>query len=174
MTDKPNFVLIPDDAPPPARSAPVRTGGALSKLRSMATTIVRRLPSSPRRSSQCYATPSRPWSYPFLAACRTRVFQPIDFAEVVRSTFDGSEIRYDSALWAAVCLLSRLGFLGVRTPFALRQAGRRTNIRFIFQAMVTRLHSPRTRSIPRSRNWRNPSTDLMMPNTGSGICLRSA
>ena len=28
MTDKPNFVLIPDDAPPPARSAPVGTGGA--------------------------------------------------------------------------------------------------------------------------------------------------
>ena len=25
---------------------------------------------------------------------------------------------------------------------------------------------------PRSRNWRNPITDLMMPNTGSGVCLR--
>jgi hypothetical protein len=40
MTDKPNFVLIPDDASPSARSAPVRTGGALDRLRSMATTIV--------------------------------------------------------------------------------------------------------------------------------------
>ena len=48
----------------------------------------------------------------------------------------------------------------------------RTNIRFMFQAMVTRLHSPRTLSSPRSRNWRNPSADLMMPNTGSGVCLR--
>ena len=45
-------------------------------------------------------------------------------------------------------------------------------IRLMFQAMVTRLHSPRTQSSPRSRNWRNPITDLMMPNTGSGVCLR--
>src|SRR5277367_2501037 len=42
----------------------------------------------------------------------------------------------------------------------------------MFQAMVTRLHSPRTQSNPRNRNWRNPITDLMMPNTGSGVCLR--
>jgi hypothetical protein len=43
------------------------------------------------------------------------------------------------------------------------QAGLRTNIRFIFQAMVTRLHSPRALSSPRIENWRNPSTNLMMP-----------
>ena len=42
------------------------------------------------------------------------------------------------------------------------------------RTMVTRFHSPRTLSRPRSRNWRNPSTDLMMPNTGSGVCLRGA
>jgi hypothetical protein len=42
------------------------------------------------------------------------------------------------------------------------------NIRLMFQAMVTRLHSPRTRSSPRSRNWRNPITDLMMPNKQRG------
>ena len=48
------------------------------------------------------------------------------------------------------------------------------NNRFTFQAMVTRLHSPRTMSIPRSRNCRKPITDLMIPNTGSGICLRKA
>ena len=41
-------------------------------------------------------------------------------------------------------------------------------------AMVTRLHSPWTLSRPRSRNWRKPITDLMIPNTGSGICLRKA
>jgi hypothetical protein len=35
MTDKPNFVLIPDDAPP---SPPARTGGMLARLRSIATT----------------------------------------------------------------------------------------------------------------------------------------
>ena len=52
--------------------------------------------------------------------------------------------------------------------------GQSTNIRFKFQAMVTSLHSPRTLSIPRNRNCRKPITDLMMPNTGSGICLRNA
>jgi hypothetical protein len=36
MTDEPNFVLIPDDAPP----APVRTSGMLARLRTMATTAV--------------------------------------------------------------------------------------------------------------------------------------
>src|ERR1700712_455911 len=58
----------------------------------------------------------------------------------------------------------------------------RTNIRFMFHAMVTRapaslragLHSPRTLFEPRSMNWRNPITDLMIPNTGSGVCLRWA
>src|SRR4029077_9537463 len=50
----------------------------------------------------------------------------------------------------------------------------RANIRFMFHAMVTRLHSPRTLSRLRSRNWRNPITDLMIPNTGSGVCLRRA
>jgi hypothetical protein len=43
----------------------------------------------------------------------------------------------------------------------------------MFQATVTRRHSPRTQSSPRSRNCRKPSTDLIMPNTGSGTCLRS-
>lgn len=40
MTDKPNFVLIPDEAPsgtPPARA---QTGGILARLRTMATTAV--------------------------------------------------------------------------------------------------------------------------------------
>ncbi len=54
------------------------------------------------------------------------------------------------------------------------QPGLSANIRLMFQAMVTRLHSPRTLSSPRSRNWRNPITDLMIPNTGSGVCLRRA
>src|SRR5258708_40340893 len=54
------------------------------------------------------------------------------------------------------------------------QAAARAYIRFMFQAIVTRLHSPWTWSRPRRRNWRKPITDLMMPNTGSGICLRKA
>jgi hypothetical protein len=40
----------------------------------------------------------------------------------------------------------------------------RMNIRLMFRAMVTRLHPSRTWSIYRSRNWRKPSIDLMMPN----------
>ena len=39
MTDKPNFVLIPDDAPPSAPAAPAQTGGVLARLR-MATSAV--------------------------------------------------------------------------------------------------------------------------------------
>jgi hypothetical protein len=38
MTDKPNFVLIPDDTPP--RTSMARTGGLLSRLRTAATTAV--------------------------------------------------------------------------------------------------------------------------------------
>ncbi len=37
MTEKPNFVLIPDDAPPPA---PARTDGLLARLKTLATTAV--------------------------------------------------------------------------------------------------------------------------------------
>ena len=37
MTDKPNFVLIPDDAPLPAPPKPVQTGSVLAQLRTMAT-----------------------------------------------------------------------------------------------------------------------------------------
>src|ERR1700689_5084217 len=46
------------------------------------------------------------------------------------------------------------------------QPGARTNNRLRFHAMVTRLQSARTLSRPRNENWRNPSADLMMPNTG--------
>jgi hypothetical protein len=61
-----------------------------------------------------------------------------------------------------------------KRPLPLHCQGQSTNIRLMFQAMVTSLHSPRTRSIPRSMNCRKPITDLMIPNTGSGICLRKA
>src|SRR5207344_151595 len=57
-----------------------------------------------------------------------------------------------------------------RTNLPLRRPSK-ANIRFTFQAMVTRLHSPCTFSSPRKRNWRNPSADLMMPKTGSGMHL---
>ena len=57
--------------------------------------------------------------------------------------------------------------------FAVLQRAK-ASIRFMFHAMVTRVHSPWTFSSPRSRNWRKPIADLMIPNTGSGICLRKA
>ena len=43
----------------------------------------------------------------------------------------------------------------------------------MFQAMVTRLHSPRALSSPRNEKT-ELIADLMMPNTGSGVCLRRA
>jgi hypothetical protein len=43
MTDKPNFVLVPDDEPP----VPVRTGGMLARLRTMATTAMATVASAP-------------------------------------------------------------------------------------------------------------------------------
>src|SRR5665213_2464096 len=47
-----------------------------------------------------------------------------------------------------------------------------TAILLMFHAMVTSVHSPRTEASPRNRNWRKRITDLMMPNTGSTVCLR--
>ncbi len=58
----------------------------------------------------------------------------------------------------------------MRRPFATSNGGAKGDVRFMFQAIVTRLHSPRTQSNPRSKNCRKPSTDLIMPNTGSGSC----
>ena len=83
----------------------------------------------------------------------------------------------------AACRTDLLGARGFVAPalswgaklYRVRpQAALRANIRFTFQAKVRSVHSALTVSSPRSRNWRNPSTDLMMPNTGSGVCLRLA
>jgi hypothetical protein len=45
MSDKPNFVLVPDDEPPPEPPAPARIGGVLARLRTIATTAAAALPS---------------------------------------------------------------------------------------------------------------------------------
>ena len=45
-------------------------------------------------------------------------------------------------------------------------------IRFRFHASATRFHSWPTFSMPRNRNGRKFITCLMMPNTGSTVCLR--
>ncbi len=37
MTDRPNFILIPDDASPPAPAEPAQPGGILARLRTLAT-----------------------------------------------------------------------------------------------------------------------------------------
>ena len=105
-----------------------------------------------------------------LAACRTRVLDG-RFWRAETSCGVGSA---PSAVQRRD--LGRFGRLLCWRGDAWRpgQAGARTNIRFRFQAIVTRLHSPRTLSRPRNENWRNPSADLMMPNTGSGVCLRKA
>ena len=55
-------------------------------------------------------------------------------------------------------------------PYCRRSAA----MRFRFHARHTRVHSFWTWASPRARNWRNPSTDLMIPNTGSTLCLRGA
>jgi hypothetical protein len=47
-------------------------------------------------------------------------------------------------------------------------------MRFKFHARQTSVHSPVTFFNPRSENWRKPITDLMMPKTGSTVCLRKA
>jgi hypothetical protein len=44
-------------------------------------------------------------------------------------------------------------------------------MRLTFQARQTRFHSPVTLRNPRSENCLNPITDLMMPKTGSTVCL---
>jgi hypothetical protein len=40
MPDKPNFVLVPDDAPPPAAPPPAQSSGLLARLLSKATTAI--------------------------------------------------------------------------------------------------------------------------------------
>ena len=117
---------------------------------------------------RCAVTGER--TLPILAACRTRVLDG-RFWRAETSCGVGS---VPSAVQRRD--LGRFGRLLCWRGDAWRpgQAGARTNIRFRFHAIVTRLHSPRTLSRPRNENWRNPSADLMMPNTGSGVCLRKA
>jgi ABC-type sulfate/molybdate transport systems ATPase subunit len=52
--------------------------------------------------------------------------------------------------------------------------GRNTAKRFKFQARQTSVHSPVTFFKPRREKRRKPITDLMIPKTGSIVCLRKA
>jgi hypothetical protein len=62
VTDKPNFVLIPDDAPPPATSVPAPAGGALARLRTIASAAVTAAVTAlgHARPPEETATPARP------------------------------------------------------------------------------------------------------------------
>ena len=78
---------------------------------------------------------------------------------------------YGMQNWAGFRRLSGLfdGF-----PLVFPYCGRNLAIRFKFHARQTSVHSPVTFFKPRSENWRKPMTDLMMPKTGSTVCLRKA
>ena len=69
--------------------------------------------------------------------------------------------------------LARNDVSGSFLPVALRVYPAITAILLMFQAIVTNDHSPRTAARPRSRNCRKRITDLIMPNTGSTVCLRN-
>jgi hypothetical protein len=82
------------------------------------------------------------------AACRTDVLGfrgagLLPFALVLRLIGSNAEAAIAILAWAFWASPSRLWLL---------QAGTMANIRFIFQAMVTRLHSPRAFSSPRIEN----------------------
>jgi len=96
-----------------------------------------------------------------LAACRT-CKAPEAFKRQIRK-----KVRIQTVNWANS---------GISPLFyaAFSVFRRNTAMRFKFHARHTRVHSPRTFFKPRSENWRNPSTDLMIPNTGSTVCLRTA
>ena len=107
---------------------------------------------------------------PPLAACRTETEKKSTSGVVA---FILTRRGFADAWQASRALHPRR--VGFMIAFIFRyQAYLRVNIRFMFQAEVTRAHSPRTLSTPRMENCRNPSADLMMPNTGSGVCLRRA
>jgi NADP-dependent 3-hydroxy acid dehydrogenase YdfG len=87
-----------------------------------------------------------------LAACRTESFHILGIVENGRFRLPW---RFDLAALAPVDPANRPLSIAVHRAPGLprpRQAGARTNIRFRFQAIVTRLHSPRTLSSPRSEN----------------------
>jgi len=103
---------------------------------------------------------------PDLAACRTGVWR------IPATTLDCVWSGSSGWAWQSG---SGFGLVPLRLIFGkptLSYRVLRAKIRFMFHAIVTRLHSPRTLSSPRSRNWRKPRTDLTIPNTGSGVCFR--
>lgn len=79
-----------------------------------------------------------------------------------------------SAAITALALVNLCPIQAATGPFFPAHTPLRTCIRLMFQAMVTKFHSPWASSSPRMLTWCQPITCLMMPNTGSAVCLRRA
>ena len=93
-------------------------------------------------------------------------------AESVLSGFDNA-LRGTQSPWrgahVAAVTCNRPGLLR-RTQHAARS----TCSLLMFQAIVTSDHSPRAFSNPRTLIWLQPITRLMIPKTGSTVCLRNS
>ena len=89
-----------------------------------------------------------------------------------------SDLRFgkppDFIVWNEKAGFCRLSGLSDGFPLVFPYCGRNLAMRFKFHAKQTNVHSPVTFFKPRSENWRKPMTDLMMPKTGSTVCLRKA
>ena len=108
-----------------------------------------------------YEKALRSLKLPVLAACRTWEFKnPTCFRAAKKIGIFGSIFDISSL------------FHGISCPYPI--FGRRTAMRLTFQARQTRFHSPVTLRSPRIENCLKPITDLMMPKTGSTVCLRLA
>jgi hypothetical protein len=92
-----------------------------------------------------------------LAACRTTRRQSR------RVSPCGTKSRISLVFW-------RFQGISPHAPYC----GRNTAKRFKFQARQTSVHSPVTFFKPRREKRRKPITDLMIPKTGSIVCLRKA
>ena len=87
-----------------------------------------------------------------LAACRTEYYSGHGGGRLTRTHAPLARFGCGQAPIGPARGSVGLPVMGRPGTAAPRQAGARTNIRFKFQAMVTRLHSPRTFSSPRSEN----------------------
>ena len=148
-------LLVASAAVPPARN--------LHRRRRHLRIPAHRLPPHRNAERRLHRPPPPP-----LAACRTGVWLIEGWNAELRRQREAERVGD----LAEGCGLTRWRLCHNRPMLPQRVA--RAKIRFMLQAIVTRLHSPRTLSRPRNRNCRKPRTDLMMPNPGSGVCLRRA
>ena len=96
-----------------------------------------------------------------LAACRTQ------------AEFASESDHKKMALTEKAAEIARCDRIWLRRPLRRLVYPANTAILLIFQAIVSNVHSPLTAATPRNRNCRKSIADLMMPNTGSTVCLRN-